>query len=152
VGTFENFFFDLLRLWLMAYPQNLGSKELQFRTVLQAPDKDAITLYVVNKELNEIAYDRPKEWFAYLEGCAKLGCPTEQEVARIAEIKASRDILAHNRGVANGIYESKSGTLARYKAGEKIDIPETYHRESWELFRKVITDLARAVEAKLART
>ena len=53
---------------------------VDFRAILDAPDKDAITLLVVNKELNEVLYDRPRGWFAYLEDRAKLGCPTSDEI------------------------------------------------------------------------
>lgn len=150
VSIFEYFFFDLLRLWLMAYPQSLGGKVLEFKNVLEASDKDAVTFYVVNRELNEIAYERPKEWFAYLEARMKLGCPTTEEIERIGEAKASRDVLAHNRGVANRIYESKAAKAARYKDGQRVEIPEHYHRETWELIRKVITDLSDAAAAKFA--
>jgi hypothetical protein len=90
VSIFENAFFDLLRLWLMAYPQSLGAKELLFKTVLDAADKDAIKLHVVNKELNEMSYERPRDWFKYLEGRVKLGCPTPDEIDRIGEAKAAR--------------------------------------------------------------
>jgi hypothetical protein len=149
VSIFENFFLDLLRLWLMSYPQSLSGKKVDFQVVLDAPDKDAITLLVVNKELNEILYDRPLGWFKYLEDRAKLGCPTPDEIDRIAEAKASRDVLVHNRGVASRTYESKAGRFARYKDGERIDIPEHYHRETWELIRKVITDISNAAIAKV---
>lgn len=148
LSIFENFFFDLLRLWLTAFPQNLGGKQVSFKDVLEAPDRDAITLLVVGKELNEILYRRPAEWFAYLEDRAKLGCPTAEEIDRIAEAKATRDVLTHNRGVANRAYLLKSGRLARYKDGEKIDIPEPYHRETWELLRKVIADVSNAAIPK----
>jgi hypothetical protein len=150
VSIFENFFFDLLRLWLMAYPQSLGGKQVDFKAVLDAPDKTAVTLHVVNRELNELMYERPTDWFAYLESRAKLGCPTAEEVGRIAEAKASRDVLAHNRGVANKTYELKAGMLARYKDGEKIDIPEHYHRGTWQLIRKVVGDISDAAIVKLA--
>src|SRR5271166_1396433 len=53
ISTFENFFFDLLRSWLTTYPQSLGGKQVDFKTVLDAPDKDAVTQLVVNKELND---------------------------------------------------------------------------------------------------
>ena len=39
ISTFENFFFDLLRLWLMAYPRNLIGKKVDFKDVLDEPDK-----------------------------------------------------------------------------------------------------------------
>jgi hypothetical protein len=148
VAIFENCFFDLLRLWLLAHPQSLGAKELAFKTVLDAPDKEAVTLRVVNKELNEIAYERPKDWFKYLEARAKLGCPTQDEIGRIGEAKASRDILAHNRGIANRIYLSKAGQFARFGDGQKLDIPEHYHSQTWELIRKILTDVLGAAAVK----
>ena len=148
VSIFENHFFDLLRLWLVAHPQSLGTKELSFKTVLDAPNKEAITLQVVDKELNDIAYERPKEWFKYLDSRVKLGCPTEDEIDRIGEIKASRDVLAHNRGVVNKIYLSKAGRFARFADAETLEISEQYHAESWELFRKVISDVFDATAAK----
>lgn len=148
VSIFENFLFDLLRFWLMAYPRSLSGKKVDFLTVLDAPDKDAITSLIVGRELNEVLYERPKGWFEYLEGKVKLGCPTPDEIDRIAEAKASRDVLVHNRGIATKTYESKAGQLARYKEGQRIDIPEHYHRETWELIRKVITDVSNAAIAK----
>jgi hypothetical protein len=104
---------------------------------------------VVNRELNEVLYERPADWFAYLEDRAKLGCPTADEIDRIAEAKAARDALVHSRGIAGKPYESKAGKFARFKAGEKIDVPEPYHRETWLLIRKVVTDLSNAAAAKV---
>jgi hypothetical protein len=148
ISIFESYFFDLLHLWLMAYPQNLAAKKVDYKVILDAPDKEAITTYVVNREVNEIMYERPSSWFAYLEDRAKLGCPTPDEIDRIAEAKASRDVLVHNRGVANRIYEFKAGKLARYKDGEQIDIPDPYHHQIWELLRKVVADVSNAAIAK----
>jgi hypothetical protein len=122
---------------------------VEFRKILDAPDKAAITLQVVNHELNEILYERPAEWFAYLESKVKLGCPTPDEIGKIAEAKASRDVLVHNRGVAGNTYGSKAGNLARYKDGQRIDIPEHYHRQTWELLRKVVTDISNAAIARV---
>lgn len=148
VSIFENYFFDLVRLWLTAFPKNLSGRKVDFEDVLDAPDKDAITAQVVSRELNEILYKRPTSWFDYLEDKAKLGRPAPDEIARIAEAKATRDVLVHNRGIASKTYESKAGTLARYVAGQRIDIPEHYHRQTWELLRKVVTDISNAAIAK----
>lgn len=149
ISLFENFFFDLLCLWLSVYPQSLGKKMVDFKSILELPDKEAITQLVIRKELNEVLYDRPSEWFTYLEDKAKLGCPTAGEIERIAEAKTSRDVLVHNRGIANKIYELKAGNLARYKDGEKLDITEYYHHETWELIRKVITYISNTAISKL---
>jgi hypothetical protein len=145
----EAFFFDLLRLWLTAYPQSLAARKVDVKTVLDAPDKDAILLLVVDRELNEIQYERPAGWFAYLEDRARLGCPTADEVERIAEAKATRDVLVHSRGVAGKTYEAKAGRFARCRDGEQVAIPTQYHRETWELIRKIVTDLSNAAIAKV---
>ena len=142
ISIFESDLFDLLRHWLRAYPQNIMSRKVDIKTVLESPDKDAIILFAVNKELNEVLYERPAGWFGYLEEKLKLGCPTADEIERIAEAKASRDILVHNQGIAGKAYEFKAGKRARCKIGERIEIPEDYPHATWELVRKVVTEIS----------
>jgi hypothetical protein len=115
ISIFENFFFELLRLWLTAYAASLGGRKVDFKSILDAPDKDSITQLVVNKEVNEVLYDRTAKWFEYLEGKVTLGCPSITEIERIAEAKATRDVIVHNRGIANRTYEAKAGNLARFR-------------------------------------
>lgn len=148
VSLFEDFFFGMLRHWLAAYPGSLSKKQVGMDSILKAPDKAAIVLTVVDKELNERKYERVADWFAHLERLANLGCPTTEEIEKLAEIKASRDILVHNNGMANATYVEKAGRLARYQDGQKLEIPEHYHRESWEIINKVVSDLSTAAIAK----
>jgi hypothetical protein len=143
-SIFENFFFELLRLWLTAHPESLARKTIEFKSVLDLPDKDALIQLVVRKELNDLLYKKPAEWIAYLHEKVKLGCPSDGEIRRIAEAKASRDVLMHHRGIANKTYEAKAGELARFRDGERIEIPKDYHRETWELIRKVVSDISDA--------
>jgi len=148
VSLFEDFFFGLLRLWLAAYPASLSRKQLDLGTVLKAADKDAIILGVVDKEPNELKYERVADWFAYLERLVKLGCPTADEIESLAEIKASRDILVHNKGIVNTTYILKAGGRARYRDGEVLEIPEPYHRENWETIKKVVQNVSEAAIQK----
>jgi hypothetical protein len=142
VSIFEDFLFDLLRLWLATYPASLSDRSLKFGAVLKGGSIPAIALSVIDKELNELKYERVADWFAYLEKLVKLGCPTPDEIEALAEMKASRDILVHNKGIVNSVYVSKSGSKARYKDGENLEIPEPYHRASWELVKKTIRDIS----------
>ena len=66
----------------------------------------------------------------------------------MAEIKASRDILAHNRGVVNQTYLEKAGSRSRYKLGQRLEVPEPYLHDTWLLIRGVVQDLATAAIAK----
>jgi hypothetical protein len=116
--------------------------------VLKAADKNAIVLSGVDRELNELKYERLVDWFAYLDRLAKLDCPTADEVEKLGEIKASRDILVHNNGIANATYASKAGSRARFGDGEKLEIPKQYHLASWEIINKVVRDVSAAAIAK----
>lgn len=149
VSLFERFVFDFLRVWLTEYPGSLSGNQLQFRTVLDAADKNEIVTAVVQKEVLGLAYKRVADWFAYLEKIAQLGCPTQDQIHRLAEIKASRDVLVHNNGIANSIYVDKSMGQARFADGDTLELPEHYHRESWQLIKQVVSDVAEAGINKL---
>jgi hypothetical protein len=103
VALFERFIFDFLTAWLAAYPASLSGNQLKFRTVLEAADRNEIVAAVVRKEVQDLAYQRVADWFAYVERIAQLDCPSQDVIERLAEIKASRDVLVHNRGIANAI-------------------------------------------------
>ena len=148
VSTFETYLVDLLRLWLTAHPESLGGKKVDFKTVLEAADKDAVTAAVVGRELNEVSYERPAGWFACLEQRVALGCPSAEQIERVAEAKATRDVLVHNRGMANRTYLVKAGRLARYDEGERVDVPGPYHQQTWGLFRDVVAATSAAAIAK----
>jgi hypothetical protein len=148
ISIFEIFFGDVARLWLTAYPGSLSSKTISFENVLSLPDKEALIAYVIERHVTDLVYDRPDEWFSYLKKTANLPCLSDEEVRRFAEAKASRDVLIHNEGVANARYVLKSGDAARFKDGERIEISDPYHRATWQLVRKLVTDISDAAIAK----
>lgn len=105
---------------------SLSANQLKFQTVLDSPDRDAIVAPVVQKEVHELAYQRVSDWFGYFDKLAKLGCPTRDEIERLAEVKSSRDVLVHNNGIANSIYADKSmdGAICRRRqAGTARTLP-----------------------------
>jgi hypothetical protein len=151
VSLFEAFLFDLLGLWIAAYPESLSERQLKLSTVLDAPDKAAITRVVIDKELNDLKYASVREWFEYLDKAVRLQCPSPDEIEGIAEMKASRDILVHNQGIVNQVYVRKAGSHSRYAEGEKLEIPPDYHRQCWETIRTIVQRLAEEA-VKKART
>lgn len=128
LSVFETFLGDFLRAWLRAYPMALlPTEDVPFETILTAADKAAVIDFVVDRKVYGLFYERPAEWFRYVERKVKLGCPTADEIGRLAEAKATRDVLVHNRGIASPTYVDKAGAFARVKAGDPIDIPGPYH-------------------------
>lgn len=149
VSLFERFVFDFLRAWLAKYPASLARSELQFQAVLDATDKNEIVGMVVQREVGRLAYKRVADWFEYLERIARLGTPTPDQIQRLAEIKASRDILVHHNGIVNAIYVRKSAAAARFADGDILEIPEPYHRDAWQLIREVVSEISDAAINKL---
>jgi hypothetical protein len=157
VTLFEDFVFGLIGIWLSAYPKGLGrgdsrdrsERTIPLKIVLDAPDRDAIIRTVVDRELDRLKYERIDAWFAYLHDRVKLELPTSEQIRQLAEIKASRDLLVHNRGIVNATYLDKAGILARYRDGDQIEIREAYLTESWSLISQVVTDLATGAMGKL---
>lgn len=149
VTLLEVFLFQFLQRAFLHNPWQFADRQLDFRIVLECGTRDEIVSAMIFKQLNELKYDQLKEWFAALNKAFRLDCPTSEEIETLAEIKATRDILEHNAGIANETYLRKAGRKARYTLGERIKIDDGYHQGSWTLIRKVIADLTAAAVARL---
>jgi hypothetical protein len=151
--VFEAFLFDFLRLMLTNEPRHLAQKkQIEVSLALSAMDREALVLLIAERELNELKYDRPKAWFEYMNRIVKLGCPTEDEIERIAEMKAARDLLIHSSGLVNKTYLEKAGSKARYAAGEQVVIDGQYFDASWLLAKKLVDDITNTAKRRLIRS
>ncbi len=148
----EAFLFDFLLLLLANDPRHLAQKkQIEVGIALSAPDRQALVLFIAERELNELKYDRPTAWFDYLNKVVHLGCPTKDEIERIAEMKAGRDLLIHNSGIVNKTYVDKAGPKARFASGEKLVIDRRYFEGCWRLAKTVVDDVSAAARRRLSR-
>lgn len=148
LSIFEVFVADLLRLWLTAFPKSLASKVLTVGELLEAGDVPTLLSQKIDHELAEVTYKSPRKVFEYVERRTGVPVPAAADLDRLAEAKATRDVLVHTSGVADEGYVAKAGALARAAAGERIEIPKPYHRGVWELVLRLTDDLAAAAAAK----
>jgi hypothetical protein len=150
ISTFEAFFFDFLHRVLRHNPWQFAKSQLDLETVLRSRDCGEVVGLVLLKQMNELRYGKPADWFEALNKSVKLDCPAPAEIEALAEAKATRDILEHNAGVVNEVYLRKAGKLARFAVGELVEIDDTYHLATWRLIKKIVADLTTAATAKLA--
>ncbi len=61
LSTFESYFFDLMRVLLAQNPFRLSRKQIDLATVLACPDREAVILAIIDKELNELKYARVRD-------------------------------------------------------------------------------------------
>jgi hypothetical protein len=148
VTIFEAWFFDLLSLWLAAHPGILYRRQVDLETILAAPDKAAVLQGVIDRELNDVKYRRVADWFDFMRKLVSVPGPSDDETAGLAEVKASRDVLVHNKSVVNAVYVAKSGAKARYAAGDILELPDPYFRGAFDLIDKVVADITAAVATR----
>ena len=148
VSIFENFFLETARAWTMAFPDRLSKRQLSGKDILQLADKTAIVDALVEKELQDVFYDRPANWFEYMKSLAKITSPSDAEAKQFAEIKATRDVFVHGQGIANAYYVDKAAILARAQAGKPLEISGPYHQQSWDLICKLVRDVGTEMAAR----
>lgn len=165
VSLFEDYIFGLINLWLLAFPKGIvglgddeddaklrkTDKEVPLSLIIDNPDRESILRAVIERELDRLKYRRLAAWFDYLEKRAQLGSPSPDEIESLAEIKASRDLLVHNRGVVNQTYLSKAGAKARFAEDDRLEITEPYLRDTWLLIRKIVDETSAAAIVKLEK-
>ena len=159
-GLLEDWILGLSRLWLTAYPVQLDTADndatdrsraqrrdeiqVPLSEILAAPDRDAILGGVVERVVRELAYRRPAQWFRFLDNRVNLGCPDENQRGALCEMKATRDVLEHNRGRVGPDYLEKAGAFARYAVGDIVQIDEPYLMQCLALMRDVVETMADA--------
>lgn len=133
VTIMEALFGDVVRAVISKYPHKLGTKRsMPLQAILESSSLEEIHLRAADTLLNELSYKSPMEFAESLQGLISvnlLECPAFH---KYLEIKASRDIFIHNRGIANDIYVRKAGTHQRVKAGMNLPADIQYFLESYE--------------------
>ena len=125
VSIFEWYLFDLLEALLKLRPEHIGSKkQLELSIVFDSADKSEIIEKIIDAELNKLKYQNVIEWMVYLNKIVKIKYPSDSDIKKLAEIKASRDIIVHNNYIVNDVYLRKSGKCARFKLGGKLNVNE----------------------------
>lgn len=153
VAIFEHIFFDVLRVILLNQPVRLPSdRKIEYSVVVAAASKGDILQVMVERELNELKYKNVADWFAFVLKLVSSCTVPAEDVGRISEAKASRDILVHNAGMANDIYVRKSGAWARFESGQMVSVAGTYTLECWQTFSRVLIRLIDGLRDALVRT
>lgn len=123
---------DVLRTVITCYPHKLGAKRtIPLQVVLEAKSIEDIHLRAMDSLLNELSYKSPHEFAESLRSLLSINLLECTAFHKYVEIKATRDIFIHNRGIVNDTYLRKAGSHARAKTGLlPVDIP--YFLESYE--------------------
>ena len=133
ISQLESFLFDTLRLVLMAYPQKLKinvkgleiDRSVPLDALLGKNDLEAVLEEIVESRIVSISYANPKTYLQFIGQLADIDVEDPAFEDYLA-IKATRDLLIHNAGIANAVYRSKAGATARAEVGAQVGIDQRY--------------------------
>ncbi len=138
---------DVLRSVVVRYPHKLGAKRnVTLQAVLEAQTIEEVHLKATDSLLNELSYKSPAEFAEALESLLSvnlLECPAFH---KYIELKATRDIHVHNRGLVNDTYLKKAGSHARAARGVFLPVDIPYFLESYEASLQVTEWLERELD------
>jgi hypothetical protein len=139
VTLVESMLSDILRHIVVRYPRKLGAKrQIQLQHLLESQTIEEVHLRATDALVNELSFKSPADFaitFEELTGVRLLECPAFH---RYIEVKATRDVYIHNRGVANDTYVRKAGSHARPRAGSLVHVDIQYFLESYECCLQVV--------------
>lgn len=127
VTSIETMLMDILREVILAYPKKLsGKRTIPLSLVLSSESIDSVRLLAVDSLLHELSYKSPRDFAQSIQEIIDVNLLEIPAFHRYIEVKATRDIYIHNRGVTNDVYVDKAGSHARVKIGETLPIDNNY--------------------------
>ena len=123
VSKFEAFLAEVMKEVLTEYPKKVGasapglkaSKDVPMEILWEANTLEEAIEEVIDRHITRIFFAQPKVQFEYLSEIA--GIDLQDDVfLKYHELKATRDSLTHNTGIANETYLLKSEQYARVKS------------------------------------
>lgn len=161
VSQFETLAFDILELVLLAHPikllqpsedgknQNKGAEmSVSFKSVVNESRDEIIKAKIKAKLLN-VSYAKPADYLAYIKKITNAETDTLL-FHRYIEIKATRDIVVHNGGIANEIYKEKVGKYARANVGELLTVDEAYFNKALGIIKRAANTIQEAAATTVA--
>ncbi|MBO5255595.1 MAG: hypothetical protein J6B07_07215 [Opitutales bacterium] len=159
VSITEQYLCDLLESVLKKHPQKLSLSITDEKTdkktetsipmsqVLSASSISEIINSLIVKRISSIFYASPDQYFSYFAKIVDISID-QGLIDQYIEIKATRDLLVHNKGKVNNIYIGKCKKNARVTdTKQNIPLSEEYYIKSASAMKKII----RVVHEKASR-
>jgi hypothetical protein len=152
VALFDAFLTDVFAAVLIERPDALKSKkQLTYDKILELQQKGELVAFMARREINELSYKSMADQSDYYKAKFNIDlADSEVELAALIEIRARRNLLVHNNGVANDIYmEAVKHTT--YNLGERVEITFDYWNECKERLNSVADFVHKSVLEKFVK-
>ncbi|MGH8604613.1 MAG: hypothetical protein ACREXR_18065, partial [Gammaproteobacteria bacterium] len=97
-----------------------------------------VHLCALDSLLNDLSYKSPKDFAESIDELLSINLLECPAFHRYMEVKVSRDIFIHNRGIANDVYVRKAASHVRVRSGMALPADTVYFLESYEYLLAVL--------------
>ncbi|MDP6634976.1 MAG: hypothetical protein QGG42_08775 [Phycisphaerae bacterium] len=129
----EDAFKDLVSIVLHELPDKIADKKnVRISMVLSCSTLEEVRSRTISWFINELSYESPKRYAEIVSNFFGFNLLDIPCFPQYRELKASRDVLVHNGGIANSLYQEKAGDLARANPGNPLIVDIPYFLASYE--------------------
>jgi len=134
VSIIEPVLLEIVRLTLLYDKRRIKTKpkgsdcKLEYDTIIDCDNYDEVMNVIISKHIDVLSYSKPKDQLDYIEKLLSIEIG-EDIWGKWVEIKATRDLIVHNKSVINEVYLDKVGELARGEYGKEIIVDEDYYKK-----------------------
>ncbi|MFH1093363.1 MAG: hypothetical protein V1739_04305 [Candidatus Omnitrophota bacterium] len=138
VTTTEIMLADLIREILLEHPKKIGKKRtILFSSIFECSSLEDIHLTATSSFINELSYKSPGDFAETASEIFSFNILEIPAYHKYIEVKATRDIFIHDRGIANLTYKNKASTHSRVAPGETLPMNIAYFLYSYEACLKL---------------
>jgi hypothetical protein len=147
----EAWFSDLVRAIAAKYPKKIGpKKQIAISTALQATSIQSLRILATDHLVRDLTYKSPQDFAETVTPLFGINLLEIPPYHKFVELKATRDIYVHNRGIANDVYVRKANHFARSKPGELLIVNNQYFLDNYEAVLRLNEAVGDSLLAKWA--
>jgi hypothetical protein len=126
-GVLEAFLTDIGVEHLTCFPGALQSKQFSLEGIAKSGACSTLIREAAVKEVSDLSYGTFPNMVEKLQEMFNFKHPLDGALLdELNEVKCTRDVYVHGKGLANAIYQRKAGKQARTGLDRKLPLDETY--------------------------
>jgi hypothetical protein len=126
------------------------TSKVEVSEIVDATSREEIISSIIRKELAALFYAAPALQMEYFQSVTGVKLPKEI-IGQWLEIKATRDIIVHNSGVANSVYLKKAGNNGRASDGDVLPMDEKYFGNAIASMKSLIGKTSSVIQEDLKK-
>jgi hypothetical protein len=126
------------------------TSKIEVSDLIDCSSREELIESVIRRELAGLFYAAPSLQMEYFQAVTGVKL-SDDIVASWIEIKATRDIIVHNSGIANATYLRKVGSSARAKDGDELPMDEKYFSRALADMKSFVGKVSSGIQSDLKK-